>query len=260
MIKAERQKKILALMDEASTVSVTELAKSFGISPITIRRDLIELDEKGLLERTHGGAMATQVVLADGSARYGMYNYQDRNNQQAEDKTAIAECAAQFISDGDNILINAGTTTQALALALRAHQDLYVVTNGLSVASTVGSTVRAHVYVLAGRLDTRTQATMQSPLSEELREIQVREAFLGVHAMSAKGIYTRSKEDAGMTRALIAAASKVTVLADHTKFDSFASFRVCDLSRIARVITDAKTRPDTIRMLEAQGIDVVVAS
>jgi DeoR/GlpR family transcriptional regulator of sugar metabolism len=260
MIKAERQQHILARMQETASVSVRDLAKAFATSPITIRRDLIELGERGLLERRHGGAVAPQEVFAEGSARYEMYSYGERNHQQAQEKAAIAECAAQFISDGDNVLINAGTTAQALAQALRGHQDLYVITNGLSVASSLGQGLRASVYVLAGRLDARKQATVEHPGADGLARLQVREAFLGVHAVSAGGMYMRDPEDAHMNRAFIAAARQVTVLADHTKLQACASFCVSPWRAGQRLITDAKAAPQLLQAIRDQGVEVVVAT
>lgn len=259
MYKLERQKKILALVQEMSSVSVTDLAKQFSISPITIRRDLLELREKGLLERTFGGAIANQEIFAEGSARYETYNYQERFAQQKEEKIAIAECAAQFVSDADCILINAGTTAQALANALRGHQDLYVFTNGLFVASTLGQAARSHVYVLPGLLDTRRQATIQSPDANYLKDLKVREALLGVHAISEDGVFTRDKEDSQMFQAFINSAAQVTVLADYTKFSSFASFKVCSLNKINRIITNKKAPKDIIKNIKKQGVEVIFA-
>ena len=254
MYKPERQKKILALIQEMSSVSVMDLAKQFAISPITIRRDLLELREKGLLERTFGGAIASQEIFAEGSARYETYDYLERNAQQREEKLAIAECAAQFVSDADCILINAGTTAQALAHALRGHQDLYVFTNGLCVATTLGQAARSHVYVLPGLLDTRRQATIQSPDASYLKNLRVREALLGVHAISVDGIFTRDKEDSQMFKAFINAATQITILADHTKFDSFASFKVCGLEKITRIVTDKKAPRDILEKIRDQDV------
>lgn len=259
MLKAERQQRILVLMQQTSAVTVRDLAAEFSTSPITIRRDLLELGERGLLERTHGGAVATQEVLAEGNARYEMYSYPERHHQQAEEKAAIAECAAQYISDGDSILVNAGTTTHALAQALRGHQDLHVITNGLTVATVAGQSVRAHVYVLPGRLDIRKQATIERPERDRFPDIQIREAFLGVHAVSESGIYMRDNEDAAMNRAFIAAASRVTVMADHTKLHAFASFRISSWSNVQRLITDAASDAETLAAISAQGVDIVIA-
>lgn len=258
MLKAERQQRILARMQEANAVTVRDLAHAFSTSPITIRRDLLELGEKGLLERTHGGAVTSHEVLAEGNARYEMYNYADRHRQQSAEKAAIAECAVQYISDGDSILINAGTTAHALAQALSGHQDLHIITNGLTVAAAAGQSHLAHVYVLAGRLDHRKQATIERPDNDQLAGIQIREAFLGVHAVSAVGIFMRDSEDAAMNRAFIASASRTTVLADHTKLSAYASFRICTWSQVDRLITDSAADPELLNTIRAQNVEVVV--
>lgn len=179
--------------------------------------------------------------------------------RQREEKLAIAECAAQFVSDADCILINAGTTAQALAHALRGHQDLYVFTNGLCVATTLGQAARSHVYVLPGLLDTRRQATIQSPDASYLKNLRVREALLGVHAISVDGIFTRDKEDSQMFKAFINAATQITILADHTKFDSFASFKVCGLEKITRIVTDKKAPRDILEKIRDQDVEVILA-
>lgn len=259
MLKAERQQHILTMMQQTSAVTVRDLAMAFSTSPVTIRRDLLELGERGLLERTHGGAIATQEVLAEGSARYEMYSYSERHHQQSEEKAIIAECAAQYISDGDSILVNAGTTTHALARALRGHQALHVITNGLTVATEVGQSHSAHVYMLPGRLDMRKQAAIARPDHDRFPDFQIREAFLGVHAISESGIYMRDNEDAGMNRAFIAAANRVTVLADHTKLQAFAGFRISSWENIQRLITDAASDRKLLAAIEDQGVEIVFA-
>ncbi|KKW68418.1 DeoR faimly transcriptional regulator [Lampropedia cohaerens] len=259
MLKAERHQRILERIQQSgAAVTVRDLAQAFCTSPITIRRDLIELGERGLLERTHGGAIATREVLAEGSARYEMYSYPERHLQQATEKAQIAECAAQFVSDGDSILINAGTTAHALAQALRGHQDLHVITNGLTVAAALSQSHLAHVYVLAGRLDARKQATIERPDSDGFPDIQIREAFLGVHAVCASGIYMRDNEDAAMNRAFVASACLVTVLADHTKLTAHASFRICGWSQVHRLITDPGADAHVLESIRSQGVEVVV--
>lgn len=260
MLKLERQQHILALIQETNAVTVRDLAKIFSTSPITIRRDLLELGEKGLLERTHGGAVTSQEVLAEGSARYEMYSYADRHQQQAAEKTVIAECAAQYISDGDSILINAGTTAHALAQALCGHQELYIITNGLTVAATAGQINLSHIYMLAGRLNTRKQATIERPDNDTLHGIQIREAFLGVHAVSADGIFMRDNEDTAMNRAFINASSCTTVMADHTKLKAYASFRICEWSQVQRLITDPAADPEVVAAIRDQGVEVLLAS
>lgn len=258
MLKAERHQRILELIHQTNAVTVRDLAQMFAISPITIRRDLLELDERGLLARTHGGAVPSLEVIAEGNARYEMYSYAERHRQQEAEKLAIAECAAQYVSDGDSILISAGTTTHAFAQALRGHQELHVITNGLTVAGALAQSQSAHVYLLAGRLDSRKLATIERPDMDRFPDIRIREAFLGVHAVSSGGVYMRDSEDAAMNRQFVTAADRVTVLADHTKLEAFASFRICDWGGVHRLITDAGARAELLQPIRDTGVQVVV--
>lgn len=260
VLKAERHQLILAHIQQNGVATVKELAHQFDISPITVRRDLLELGERGALERTHGGAVINQEVLAEGSARYETFSYVERHGEHAAQKAAIAECAAQFICDGDTILINAGTTAHALACALRGHRDLHVITNGLSVATALAQALQPHVYVLPGRVDCHKLATIQRPDNDAFGDIRIREAFLGVHALTGEGIYMRDHEDAILNRAFMKAASCTTVIADHSKCASHASFRIDGWQHVHRLVTDKPLPSDLHASLERQGVDVIIAA
>ena len=103
-------------------------------------------------------------------------------------------------------------------------------------------------------------ATIERADNDMLSGIQIREAFLGVHAVSAAGIFMRDSEDAAMNRAFIAAASRTTVLADHTKLRAYASFRVCPWTQVQRLVTDPAADPDVVAAIRAQGVEVVLSA
>jgi len=259
MLKAARHKEIVALVQGGGIVEVNALAQRFQTSPITIRRDLIELQERGLLERTRGGAVSGEVI-AEGWARYESISYAEREREQFREKRAIAELAAQLVSDGDCILVNGGTTSRHLAEALRGHQNLHVVTNGLTVAMEFARSQNAAVYLLPGMVDFRKMASVSRPAPGSLDDITVRAAFLGVHGISPAGIGMLSPEEAAMNRAFIEAAQTVNVLVDSSKFNSQAIFRICEMNRVTRVVTDTGLAPEVRQVLEAQGVEVLLAS
>lgn len=259
MLKAARHKEIVALVQSGGIVEVNALAQRFQTSPITIRRDLIELQERGLLERTRGGAVSGEVI-AEGWARYESISYAEREREQFREKRAIAELAAQLVSDGDCILVNGGTTSRHLAEALRGHQNLHVVTNGLTVAMEFARSQNAAVYLLPGMVDFRKMASVSRPAPGSLDDITVRAAFLGVHGISPAGIGMLSPEEAAMNRAFIEAAQTVNVLVDSSKFNSQAIFRICEMNRVTRVVTDTGLAPEVRQALEAQGVEVLLAS
>ena len=116
---------------------------------VFLRRDLIELQERGLLARTRGGAVSGDII-AECWARYESISYAEREREHVREKRAIAEMAAQLVSDGDCILVNGGTTSRHLAEALRGHQNLHVVTNGLTVAMEFARSQNAAVHLLSG--------------------------------------------------------------------------------------------------------------
>lgn len=260
MLKAARQKEILALVQGGGAVEVNVLAERFQTSPITIRRDLIELHERGLLERTRGGAVSGEVI-AEGWARYETINYAERERENFREKRAIADLAAQLVSDRDCILVNGGTTSRHLAEALRGHHHLHVVTNGLTVAMEFARSQGAFVYLLPGVVDFKKMASVSRPAPGAFDDISVRAAFLGVHGISPSGgIGMLSPEEAAMNRAFIDAAQTVNVMVDSSKFSSQAIFRIAHLDKVTRVITDDGIQKDTRRALEKLGVEVLVAS
>jgi len=260
MLKAARHKEIVALVQGGGAVEASALAERFQTSPITIRRDLIELHERGLLERTRGGAVSGEVI-AEGWARYESISYAERERENFREKRAIAELAAQLVSDGDCILVNGGTTSRHLAEALRGHHNLHVVTNGLTVAMEFARSQNASVYLLPGTVDFKKMASVSRPAPGAIDDISVRAAFLGVHGISvAGGIGMLSPEEAAMNRAFIDAAQTVNVIVDSSKFRSQAVFRIAKLDKVTRVITDAGIDPSARRELESLGIEVLVAS
>lgn len=257
MLKVIRQKAIAKLVEEGGAVEVSSLATRFQTSLITIRRDLVELQHKGLLERTRGGAISDEVIANGGGANS---SYAAREVAYAPQKRAIARLAAQHISNGDGILINAGTTGRCLAEALREHQNLYVVTNGLTVAMELAKCHNASVYMLPGVIEYPTMEMVCRPESSVLGEINVHTAYLSVHTISPKhGISMLSQDSALMNRAFMDAASRTVVIADSSKFQSKAIFRTAHLDRVQQVITDEGIEAAVRDQLEALGVEVLVA-
>jgi len=261
MLKAARHKEIVALIQGGGAVEVNALAERFQTSPITIRRDLIELHERGLVERTRGGAISGNDVIAEGWARYESISYAERERENMRQKKAVAELAAQFVSDGDCILVNGGTTSRHLAEALRGHHHLHVVTNGLTVAMEFARSRNAAIYLLPGNVDYQKMATVSLPAPGTFDNITVRAAFLGVHGISpVAGIGMLSPEEAGMNRAFIDAAQIVNVIVDSSKFHSQAIFRIAQLDKVTRIITDEGISDSIRTRLEQIGVEVMVAT
>jgi len=257
MIKAERQREILSLLGGDGIVSITDLAERFGTSSITIRRDLSDLERQGKLNRTHGGATLVDDLHA--YARYEGGTFEDRANTHEARKRRIAERAIQFVSDGDSLLINAGSTTTEFARALADHKNLQVVTNGLTVALELGKNASSGVLVLAGTLDKKKMATVFLPDFHDLMGIRAPSAFLGVVGVRIPdGPMMLTLQEARMNQAFVEASTEVTLLVDSSKFQAEAMYRVVPLERISRIITDGGIAALHREQIERLGIELIV--
>lgn len=238
-------------------MSVAQLAEQFGSTAITIRRDLIDLERQGKLNRTHGGATLIEDLHA--SARYEGGTFEDRVSTHGARKRRIAERAAQLVSDGDSLLINAGSTTTEFARALAAHKNLQVVTNGLTVALELGKNASCGVFVLAGTLDKKKMATVLQPEVHDLMGIRAPAAFLGVVGLRLPdGPMMLTPQEARMNQAFAEASTEVTLLIDSSKFQAEAMYRVVKLERISRIVTDEGIASSYREQIEKLGIELIV--
>ncbi len=262
MIRAARHNKIKSLLNKDGVVSIADLAEKLSISAVTIRRDLAMLDSGGHLVRTHGGAVA--LVTPDKL----MSPYEVREKEYYAEKLSIAQKAAEYIQDGDSLIINAGTTMRVLAHQLKNVKNLKVVTNGLAVAIEISNAPDSQVLLIGGAVDSKELATI-GPLAEKMMQgIQVPKAFLGVLAVSIeRGISVHSPLEAEINRRFLRAAKEVTVVADSSKFevnfsDPFEAnflFPVAKLTEIKRIVTDNKLNRDVRQALQKLGLEVVIA-
>ena len=262
MIRAARHNKIKTLLEEDGVVSIADLAEKCDTSAVTIRRDLAMLEEAGELVRTYGGAIA--LIAPD----IMMPPYDVRVKEFTKEKMSVAIKAAEYIENGDNFIISAGTTMHALALQLKGHRNLKVVTNGLAVAMELAIAPSAQVLMVGGAVDSKELATVGSLAEELTQSIHVPKAFLGVFAVSIEsGISVHSPVEADINRRFIHSAREVTVVADSSKFDTLHFnpfnenflFQIADLSDIHRIVTDSKIDPDMKKSMQRLGIEVVIA-
>ncbi|MDQ1293748.1 MAG: DeoR family transcriptional regulator, fructose operon transcriptional repressor [Actinomycetota bacterium] len=253
MFASERQQAILDRARAEGRVDVMSLATQFEVAQETIRRDLTALERRRLLRRTHGGAVPVERL--DFEPRVA-----EREALFVAEKERIARAAVAEVPEEGSVLIDAGTTTGALARMLPAGRELTVVTNGVPVAVHLADRPELTVHVLGGRLRGRTLATVDRWAEQALAEIFVDVAFVGANGVSVeRGLTTPDVTEAAVKRAMIASARRTVVLADHTKFqaDTFACFG--HLTDIDVVISDSDLDPGLAAEVEAAGPRVVRA-
>ena len=252
-----RRARLASLIEREGFVSVVDTAAHLGVSTMTIRRDLVLLEARGLLQRTHGGAIATE------SRRREVYDaeeplFERRKRRNAAAKAGIAATAARRIGPGETIGLDVGTSVLALAEALVERAELRIFTNSLPAASTLARG-RSPVYLLGGLLRAPEMSVIGPVATAQLGEYYFDRVFLGVSGVTETGLYDYSLEDTEVKRAFIARARQVVVLCDSSKFGHRALALVCGIERCHVLITDASPPPHLAEALRASSVEVVLA-
>lgn len=253
MFAEERQRRILSALEHGDSVRVSDLSRVLRVSEASVRRDLRDLEHAGLLTRTHGGAMGPRTAAFEPSLT-------QKEDQYRAEKAAIGRLAAEMVQDGEVVMLDAGSTTLAIARQLRSRRSLTVVTNSLVVASELAGS-RVELVVAGGSLRPHTRALV-GPLAETaLSGLQVDRLFLGANGVDLrKGITTPNLAEARTKRAMVDSAAEVVVVADHSKLGRLAFSVVCGLDRLRALVTDDAAPASFTQALENQGVKVYLAS
>lgn len=254
MYAEERQQAMAALVARTGRLSVAELAAKFDVTTETVRRDLSVLDRGGLVRRVHGGAVpATALRILEQAVT-------DRDRANAEEKDRIAEAALAMVPEGGSIVLDAGTTTSRLAGLLPLDRRLEVVTHAVPIAARLAGHPAVGLQLLPGRVRTTTQAAVGEDTVECLSRLRTDVAFVGTNGVSVgHGLSTPDRSEAAVKRAIVACARKVVVLADADKLGLEHLVQFAPLSDVDVLVTDARASRDDVRVLEAAGVEVVVA-
>ena len=253
MYAPERHQQIVARARAEGRVDVLSLARELDVTPETVRRDLTALERHGLVRRVHGGAIPVERLGFERALS-------DREQVLAPEKERIAKMALDQLPDGGSILIDAGTTTVRLAQQLPPDRELTVVTHALPVATALAGNPGVTLHMVGGTVRGRTLAAVGSWALRDLAEIHADVAFLGTNGLTVEhGLTTPDLAEASVKRALIAAAARVVVLADHTKLGRADFAHVAPLSQVDTVVTDTAVDEELAQELEAAGPAVVRA-
>jgi DeoR/GlpR family transcriptional regulator of sugar metabolism len=226
-----RRRQILAELGESPIVSVSDLARRFAVSEMTIRRDLQRLEALGEVRKVHGGAVRARDASASA-----------RSTQNPLAKRAIAAAAARRVPTDATVLLDAGTTVAAVAEQL-ATRSVTIVTHSLLALAALGLEAEATAYLVGGRLRTSTQSLVGAETATELDGFRADYVFLGASAVDQSGFYNHQVDDVAVQRKLIEAAEQVWLLADSSKFAATALARVESLAVLTGIITDSRLAP-----------------
>jgi len=253
MLKRERQSIILEKLQKDRQVTVAGLSDALGVSEVTIRRDLREMDEQGTVQRAHGGAIAATPAPPEPPVV-------QRITQSETCKACIGRAAASLVSDGESVFIGSGSTTAYVARSLVDRKNLTVVTNAVTVATELAGAPDVTVVVTGGMMRASELSLVGHITEQALREVRVDKVILGMQAISLEAGMTNDYLPEVMTdRTIIEMAPELIVVADHSKFGNVAAAFVAPLDRVTTLVTDAAADPQVLARFEELGIRIYVA-
>ncbi|MFL5807309.1 MAG: DeoR/GlpR family DNA-binding transcription regulator [Roseiflexaceae bacterium] len=249
MLTEERRQSILATLQRDGKVLASQLSASLNVSEDTIRRDLRELAEAGLLQRVHGGALPRSPASASFAAR---------QRQAPAAKEAIARAAAKLVRDRQVILLDGGTTTLQVAQQLAVDLRATVVTNSPPIAVALAAHPHVEVIVVGGRLYKHSLVTFGAAAVEALRAIRADICMLGVCSLHPEGgISVPDLEEAHVKRAMIAGSAEVVALASAEKLGTASPYLVGPIGDLTHIVTERGVPDGVLEAYRAHGITIV---
>ncbi len=247
-----RQTEILDIARSEGRVLVEDLAQRFEVTLQTIRRDLGDLAEAGLVDRVHGGAVARTGVVNLG--------YEQRRRMNEAAKAAIARACAAEIPDNCSLILNLGTTTEAVARELIHHRNITVVTNNMNVANTLVGNPGCEIMVTGGALRRSDGGLVGELATQFIEQFKVDFAIIGTSALDLDGdMLDFDLAEVRVSRAILRQARRAFLVTDHSKLGRSAPARIASLSELDSVFTDQPLPDPLMRACDGWGTRVVVA-
>ncbi|HEY7616886.1 MAG TPA: transcriptional repressor AgaR [Terriglobales bacterium] len=252
MLNEERRRAILDLLNREGRVLVTELARHFHTSQVTVRKDLEALHAHGLVHRTHGGALpAREGALEDPTLR-------EKEKLHRKEKLRIAEAAVKIVAEGQVVILDSGTTTTAIARALRGFHNLTIVTNAVNIAAELSGT--AVEVILTGGTLRKNSFSLVGPIAEEtLRHLNADILFLGVDGFDVRhGLSTPNLLEAKVNRVMMDVAKRTVAVCDSSKFGRRSLSLIAPTSALQQVITDRGVPKSDLQALRKANLEVTL--
>lgn len=250
MLKTERQKIILDLLQKEQHVKVRDLKTRFDVSDETVRRDLNDLESQGFLRCVHGGAVYNSPTTHE-------YTVDQRVKQSQQEKEAICRKASELVADGESLAIAASTTTLFLGNYLALKNHLTVVTNSVYLANTIAGNETNKVKLVGGDIWLQEQKVMGADAELGFEQYCVDRAFFSVSGSSTElGIFEFTEVERNLTRSVIKSASSRILLSDVSKFGAKAFCRIAGIEAVHEIVTDWHVSSEMLEPYEALGIRV----
>jgi len=245
--QSEREKEILHLLNDDPSLSVTKIGEILGVSSVTVRTHLSNLEAQGLIIRSHGGAAPAfhPEILR-------------RQKTRMEEKNRIARMAASLVRDGDTIMIEAGTTTALIAKYLVGKRNIRIVTNSTLIVPFARSNPGLHLSVVGGTFRPETEALVGPMALSDLDSFFVQTAFVGTDGFTIEnGLSSHFPETAAVLKKVVERSEKTILVADSSKYGKTGFVSILPITAVKKLITDSQMPEEAVRKLEARGVEVV---
>lgn len=246
-----RREQIIEEVRSKGRVRVDGLAQRFKVSTVTIRGDLNELDQRGLLVRSRGGAVASSSLAQELSV-------EDRHHRNHDVKALIGRRAAELIGEGDSVIIDAGTTTEEVARQLLSYSDLRVMTNGLNIASVLSRQDGVELMVCGGILRKKSQSFFGRRAEDGLRDLSFDKFLLGVDGFTLQGVTTHFEPESCLNAIMCDSANEVIAVTDSSKFGRQGMHVICNMGSLSTVVTDRGIPDDYREALDNSGVELII--
>ncbi|MEX2511691.1 MAG: transcriptional repressor AgaR [Cyclobacteriaceae bacterium] len=248
---AQRRSRIVEFLDRDGQVNVADLSHEFGVSEVTIRNDLSNLEKNKLLIRAHGGAFKTNSLAIPITEK-------KKINQSA--KNAIGKVAAQLIQENDSIILDSGTTTFEISNNLGGFKKLSVISNSLNIINNLSNYKNLDLMVPGGFLREFSMSLVGPMAERNFKQLHCNKLFLGVNGFKFDiGIYTYQMEEAYLNQLMIEIADEVIIVADASKFKKIGFAFIAGFNKIHKVITDDQVDQESLNMLKRNNVEVIIA-
>ena len=248
-----RQSQLVEAVREQGSATIEALAEQFGVTLQTMRRDVQRLADAGLLARFHGGARVPASTIEN-------LAYRERQEMNADAKRRIARAAARAVPNGCSLIINIGTTTEAIARELLHHKGLRVITNNLNVAAMLSGNPDCEVIVAGGAVRSRDRGIVGEATVDFIRQFKVDIGLIGISGIESDGtLRDFDLREVKVARAIVEHSREVWLAADHSKFNRPAMVELGRLDEVDRLYTDQRPPQPFEKLLAEAGVQWVPA-
>jgi len=254
MIKENRKKYLLNLIEEEDFVKVSDIAKQLDITKMTVRRDLNELEEKGFLIRKYGGAVKSEAIT-------NIFTFDKRLKEMEDEKDAICRKAADFIEKNDTVFIDCGTTLYKICKYIKNKKGLRVITNSLPVISELINHKNIHLTLIGGKIIHERKSVYGSMALKNLNEYHIHKSFIGANGLTIEnGLSSYDEQEGEITQKIIEKTSVNYLLCDSSKIGKNSYYIFSPITSIQNIITDDKVDKKIIKKLKKLKIKIITTN